>query len=761
MNRGHHGFICSTSNGAVWRSAFKTIVKCTFVLVQVSLDWTDPFSQIRERRAKLSRVLIISEKPTAAKRIAEALSQQESLSEVKKGRVSYYEFKRGKDTLIVAYALGHLYDLRQIEKGWTYPRLETEWVPKYEVVKKATATKPIIRLIKKLAKDADEFVVATDYDIEGSLIGYLTVKYACGADPANAKRMIFSSLTTKDLENAYENMSLTLEFPIIEAGQVRHEVDWLYGINLTRALTLAIKSTAGWFKIVSTGRVQGPALAFVAKREQEINLFVPVPFWTIKAIGSHDGIEIELEYSRKRIDTKKEADTIGSELQGKQAHVDSIEKKKSTQKPPVPFNLSGLQAESYRHFGFKPSRTLVLAQKLYLDALISYPRTNSQKIPASVDVKEILHGLSGFKQYGFLAKRVLDDGMLIPVQGKKDDPAHPAIHPTGVKPPRRLTPSEKKVFDLIVRRFITLFGKPSVKESRRADVRCNTHLFHVRGLKVVKQGWMAFYQPYATTNEKEFPPIERGDSIQLTSVHVTGKQTSPVPRYNPSSLLKALERENLGTKATRSRIADSVKSRGYVLNDRFELSTLGYALFETLERYVPEVLSAELTRHLEKQMESIQEGDTDREQVLVDAKRELLRILERFRVMEAAIGTTLVRGLKRYWTEKQEIGPCPTCNVGTLNIISSSKTGKRFLGCSNYKEGKCEQTYSLPQSGKISPLDKMCPHCGYQMIKITSRRRAWETCINWTECPGRRDDLAELEKRRNSYARRKTGGKSK
>jgi DNA topoisomerase-1 len=348
--------------------------------------------------------------------------------------------------------------------------------------------------------------------------------------------------------------------------------------------------------------------------------------------------------------------------------------------------------------------------------------------------------------------------MLTPVQGKKDDPAHPAIHPTGVKPPRRLTPSEKKVFDLIIRRFLALFGEPSVKESRRADVRCNNHLFHVRGLRVLKQGWMEFYQPYATANEKEFPPIEKGDSIQLTSVHVTDKQTSPVPRYNPSSLLKALERENLGTKATRSRIADSIRSRGYVLNDRFELSTLGYALFETLEQYVPEMLSVELTRHLEKQMDGIQDGDTDREQVLVDAKRELLKILERFRAMETAIGNTLVSGLQRYWKEKQEIGSCPTCNVGTLSIISSSKTGKRFLGCSNYKEGRCEQTYPLPQSGEVSPLDKMCPHCGHQMIRITSRRRAWETCINWVECPGRRGDL---EKRRRSYAKRKMGGKSK
>ncbi|MFW9812280.1 MAG: DNA topoisomerase I [Candidatus Thorarchaeota archaeon] len=707
----------------------------------------------------MSRVMIITEKPTAAKRIASALAENHSPQEVKKRGASYFLCTRGSDELLVVYALGHLFELKQKVKGWTYPRLETNWVPRYEVEKKATQVKPIINLIKKLSADVDSFVVATDFDIEGSLIGYLTLKYACEADPNNAHRMIFSSLTDRDVESAYKTMSDSLDFPMIESGQVRHEVDWLFGINLTRALTLAVKDTAGWFKIVSTGRVQGPTLGFVAMREQEINVFVPHPFWVILAKTELEGTEIDLEYSKKRLDVKSESEKVVEDLDGKTAIVDSINSKTTTQQPHPPFNLSSLQAEAYRHFGFKPSRTLAVAQSLYLDAVISYPRTSSEKLPESLNLEEILHGLKGMKNYTQLALQVLQRGNLNPVEGKKADPAHPAIHPTGTKPTKRLTPSEKNLYDLIVRRFLALFGEPAVKEHLRADISCENHLLYLRGLKILKPGWMQFYGPYAKTGEKELPNLSEGDSIVLNHVSSDERYTQPPPRFNPASLLKLLEKENLGTKATRARIVDSVKSRGYTLNDRFELSTLGYALYETLEQYVPEVLSPELTRRLEKEMEEIQQEQSDREDVLRRAKNTLLELLDDFSSQKQEIGNTLVLGLQRYWKSTEELGECPKCGDGTLRIIRSQKTGKRFVGCSNYSEGKCDQTFALPQRGDISPKDEMCPHCGHRMIQVTSGRRKWDTCINWTECPGRKEDLKALDDRRAKQAVKKGDSK--
>jgi DNA topoisomerase-1 len=712
---------------------------------------------MRERRLELSRVLVVSEKPTAAKRIAEALDERESPREVKIGKVSYYECTRGEDTIFVVYALGHLYELRQTEPGWTYPRFETEWVPKYEVDEKAIGTKPIIALIKRLSRQSNRFVVATDYDIEGSLIGYLALKYACEINPVYAQRMIFSTLTKLDLQEAYQNVRPNLDFPMIESGCVRHEVDWLYGINLTRALTLAIKKSAGWFKIVSTGRVQGPTLTLVASRDQEINLFVPTPFWEITTEGSYRNHQLELEYHQRHIDTKAKAYAVAEELQGKIACVDSINNRYITQSAPAPFNLGDLQAEAYRFFGFRPSRTLSIAQKLYLDALISYPRTNSQRLPSNLDVKAILTGLGEITRFGPLVKRLLQQAHLTPTQGEKDDPAHPAIHPTGARPTRELMPSEEKVFHLVVYRFLASFGEAVAKEIVRADIMCGEHLFYLRGLRILKSGWMDFYGPFAAVRETLLPVLSKGDEIQLTLVKVDEKFTSPPSRFNPASLLRLLEKENLGTKATRSDIIDSLNSRGYTLGERYELSALGSAVYESLQRYVPSILSADFTRELEGKMDGIQQGTGRREDVLSEAKAELLRLLETVRFQEDTIGQALVRGLQRYWREEQEVGPCPKCIDGTLIIVRSPKTGKRFIGCSNYRKGSCDLAFPLPQKGRIVPLDSVCPHCGYRMIKMLSGRRTWETCINWTSCPGRQNDLKALAERKATREKIKSG----
>jgi DNA topoisomerase-1 len=490
----------------------------------------------------------------------------------------------------------------------------------------------------------------------------------------------------------------------------------------------------------------------VAEREQEINLFVPYPFWVILAKTVHDGVEIELEYSKKRVEKKNDAEEIVRALEGKTAHVDSIISRITSQQPHPPFNLSTLQSEAYRHFGFKPSRTLTIAQSLYLDAVISYPRTSSEKLPKTLDLKEILDGLGKMKNYASMVKQVVRAGNLTPVQGKKSDPAHPAIHPTGSKPTKRLTPSEKKLYDLIVKRFLALFGEPAVKEHLRADIKHESHVLYSRGLRILKPGWMEFYGPYAKTNERELPGISEGTPLLLSPVSDEQRYTQPPARFNPASLLKLLERENLGTKATRARIVDSIKSRGYTLNDRFELSTLGYALYETLERYIPDILSPELTRFLEKEMDDIRQENKNRENVLSRAKVELLILLENFKSQEEDIGNDLVTGLQRYWKSKEELGECPKCGEGTLRVIRSAKTRKRFVGCSNYSEGKCDQTFPLPQKGDLFPLDKKCPHCGYQMFQVTSGRRKWETCINWTDCPGRQDELKALEEKRTKRA---------
>ncbi|MFO7837273.1 MAG: DNA topoisomerase I [Candidatus Thorarchaeota archaeon] len=697
----------------------------------------------------LNTTIIIAEKPQAARRISQALATEGELGEIKKGWPSYFEFEQGGRRIRVVYALGHLYELKQAEKGWTYPRLETEWVPRYEVEKKDKRSKPLIELIQEAAIDADKFLIATDLDIEGSLIGYHVLKYACEGDPQKTQRMRFSTLTEKELRNAYENPSRDLDFSMIDAGIARHEIDWLYGINLTRALTLAIKEVAGWFKIVSTGRVQGPTLSFAADRDRKVNLFVPEPFWVILPRGKFNGEEFDLEYSEEQIGREDLVNKIQDDLMGGEGTVEEFKQRTFERKPPVPFNLSGLQSESYRHFGFKPSRTLAIAQGLYLRALVSYPRTSSQKIPESIDVKEILEDLKEQKKYDLLAQEILKSKNLKPREGKKKDPAHPAIHPTGKRPEKALSTSEVKIYDLIIRRFFSLFGKSAVRESVRADIHCNKHVLYARGLRTLDAGWMAYYGEYASQDEKTIPDFEAGSTVDIISVDVDERYTSPPARYNPSSMVKKLEKVGLGTKATRASIVDSLKSRGYTIGDRFELSKLGYAIYETLNEHVPEILSVEMTRELEDKMNAIQEGRTKLDEVLEETKNTLSKLLKAFKEREQDIGAELVRGLKRHWKRKRELGPCPNCDDGTLVIVRSRKSGKRFVGCSNYRKTGCDQTFPLPQKGEITPLDEVCPHCGHTMIRVHSGRHPWKTCVNWADCPGRQEDLKDLKDRKS------------
>ena len=333
--------------------------------------------------------LCISEKPTAAKRIASALDEsgkpKKAVNPRSFAKVPVWECKRKRDTIYVIPALGHLYStVEDSAGGWHYPAFSYKWVPSYIASIKNT-TKPFVLAFKKYAKEVEEVVVATDYDLEGEVIGASIAIYACEKPLTDVKRMKFSTLTKKEINSSFDNLNPTVDINLAHAGFTRHEIDWLYGINLTRALTLAIKHSTGRYKLILTGRVQGPTLRFVADRERDIQSFVPIPRWVIDAKIVLFGEEIALEYQKKFIPTLNEAEKIVTDTTDKEGIVKDINKREFTQKPPIPFNLGALQSEAYRYFGYSPSRTLRSAERLYLDALISYPRTSSQQFsPALV-----------------------------------------------------------------------------------------------------------------------------------------------------------------------------------------------------------------------------------------------------------------------------------------------------------------------------------------------------------------------------------------
>ena len=675
--------------------------------------------------------LIISEKPKASERIANALADG-TVEKKKSGKAIWFEIEINGEKHLVVPAVGHLFTLKQKNnEKWTYPIFETKWVPSFEASKSSSFSKPYFKNFEKLSKIADNFIIATDYDSEGSVIGYNILRFICKSE--NAKRMKFSTLTSSELEESYKNIS-ELDFPQINAGIVRHKLDWLYGINTSRALTLSIKNYKNYFKVLSTGRVQGPALKIIAKKEDEIRKFIPQTYWEIEAeLKTKNGEKILAQHENGKIWDKDTALKI-QENCGKEAKVKNITKKEFKQNPPFPFDLTTLQTEAYSSFGFSPTQTLSLAQSLYESGLISYPRTSSQKLPEKIGYKNIIKKLSNQREYKNLAEKLLKM-KLKPNEGKKDDPAHPSIFPTGEKP-KELTAQEKKLYDLIVKRFFAVFGKPAIREVVDVIFDINNENFLSKGKRTVEKNWIEFYEKYVKYEEQILPQLKIGDILDVIKIKMPEKETQPPKRYNEASLVRKLEKMNLGTKATRASIIKTLFDRGYIKDKKISITELGLAVIKTLEKYCPEILSEELTRKFEDEMKEVEEGKIEKEIVIEDAKKTLKKILEKFKENEAKIGKELYEAVVETRNNSYIVGKCPECGRN-LRIIKSRKTGKRFIGCEGYSDG-CRVSFPLPQYGKIE-LAGECKECGMPKIKLIRKgKRPWVFCIN-PDCPSKKD----------------------
>jgi len=679
--------------------------------------------------------LIITEKPDAASRIASALDAEGKAKKIVEKGVPYYMAKRSGDIVVVP-ALGHLYTIASKKRGKrSYPVFDFHWVPRYLAERGATRIRTWLKVISNLAESAAKFIDACDYDIEGSIIGYSILKYACGNKESLAQRMKYSTLTKEELEKSYTKPLARLDFALIEAGLTRHEVDWLYGINLSRALTTAAKNCSGKYVTLSTGRVQGPTLMLLETRERRIKCFVPTPYWSIKAKVKIGGAVFEAEYKKKIIQIKAEAEAIINSCKGEDGETEKIEMKEFQQTPPLPFNLGSLQSEAYRLFRYTPMRTSRIAQRLYLDALISYPRTSSQKLPPIIEYEAILKKLGRTHEYAKLTAELLAKPALKPTEGKKKDPAHPAIYPTGNMPDRILNSAERNIWDLVVRRFMAVFGELAILQRAKVTISINENRFQLHGRQTLKEGWLRFYKPYVKSEDAILPPMKEGKKVGVKRVVLEDKFTKPPSRYNPSSLLRRMEKEELGTKATRAAIIQKLHSRRYIREESIVVTELGFEVVDVLKKYCPTVVSIELTRKLEERMNEIQQGKETRENVLKDTVEILKPVTEKLIEKEHIIGASLSQALQKAKLEERVVGACPICKNGKLVLLRSRKTGKRFIGCTNYFEGTCKTSFPIPQKGLVKPLGNVCKNCGWHTVWIWIKgKRSWNLCFN-PKCP--------------------------
>jgi DNA topoisomerase I len=667
--------------------------------------------------------LIITEKPSQAKKVAEALADTKP-DQYKVKKVSYYKLTHKKKEIVVACAVGHLFTVAEKDKkGWVYPTFNIEWKATHEVGRGSDYTKEYLTTIKKLAKDADEFTIACDYDVEGEVIGERILKFLTKAK--NGSRMKFSTTTKEDLVKAYENKSPSLDQGLAEAGITRHELDFLHGINLSRALTLSIKAAANRFKIMSTGRVQGPALKVLYEKEMEIGRFKSKKYWELYL---HAEEEITAIHKEDKFWKKEEADKIKKKCKDKEATVQEIKHTKTTIKPPVPFDLTTLQTEAYHTLGIKPKRTLEIAQELYTNSYISYPRTSSQKLPPSIGYKKILNQLAA--EYSHECAYIIKKTPLKPTEGKKTDAAHPAIYPTGVLP-KKIEGQVASLYELIVRRFFATFGKPAIKESANIKINLNDEIFITKGSRTLERGWQELYGRFYKTKDEEIPKIDKGDKLKVEKVEQLEKETQPPKRYSEASIVRELEKRNLGTKATRANIIENLYDRRYITGQSIEVTGLGKITTETLQKYAAEILDEKLTRDFEEQMEQIQSHKKKPKEVIKENEKVLEKILTDFKKHEEKIGKILAEA--NYETEQKEnkVGTCHVCKKGTLRL-RRGRFGP-FIACDRYEEG-CKTTLSVPRNALVKTTDKLCKECGFPVLMVIKKgKRPQDLCIN-TEC---------------------------
>ena len=655
--------------------------------------------------------VIICEKPSSAEKIAKALSPS-AKKKVYNKKVKYWELKRDSKDITVVSGVGHLYSLVPDKKRYNIS-FNLHWAPSHEVSKSSAFTKNYLNAIKKFGKNADSYVHACDYDVEGTLIGYNALKYACGEDSIKkASRMKFSTLTKKDIIDAYENR-IDIDMHQVDNGIARHVLDYYFGMNISIALSDSVRKTKHRFLKLSVGRVQTPTLSILVNREKEIREFVPEPYWVIRAILDFE--DIEIKHVDGNIFDRERAEEIFNKCSGKDATVDKIEFSNSKTKPPVPFNLSGLQAEAYNVFGFSPKRTQIAAQNLYSAGYTSYPRTSSQKLPESLGFASIFKQLSANSEF----KKHIDKlpAKLKPNNGRKEDAAHPPIHPTGILPTSKLSSDEQKIYDLIVYRFIAVFFDAAKFETMKTTLDIEGEKFKFSRRRVTYKGWMEHY-PFRKIDDDLFPDVKEGDVMSVKELISDEKETKPPARYNQASLIKELEKRNLGTKATRADIIDKLYDRKYIEGNKIEVNKLGENLIDTLNSYCNDLTSEELTRDFENKLESINNDEITKEQIIDEGEKDVKDILKDIDENLKSIGSKL-------YESYQESNIVGECSCGGRLVKRKGRYGS-FVGCTNYPD--CNVTYSLPKNSRI--LKTKCNKCGLPLISTGKGKNLQRMCLD-------------------------------
>ena len=662
------------------------------------------------------RKLIITEKANAARRISTILSNGKSTSR-SSGGVTVISFTHEDDDYDVVSLRGHIIEL-------DYPSEYNDWSASspvdliYAPQVKTVRVKSILTAIKQLMATADEIIIATDFDREGELIGMETVKYA-EADMSKVKRARFSALTKGEVEAAFDDLTLPDE-RLAAAAEARQIIDLSWGAVLTRLISLSSGQVGKSF--MSVGRVQSPTLKLLVDRNEEIEKFVPVPYW--KIVGKFGMLAFEGSHASNPFWKKEEADAVFGKCNGvKTGKVVKSEVTRKEEFRPAPFDTTQMQVEANK-IGIPPATAMKLAEDLYTAGYISYPRTENTEYPRSLSLKAVLDKLrdSDFKQE---AEEILAQPSIVPSRGKRRTTDHPPIYPTAGVKSDKLKGDKWKLYELIVRRFLATVGPNAEAEVSDVEIDVAGEIFKASGHKTVKEGWKKYYKKYMSSKDSFLPALEVGKEVDVRSMSIVDEETKPPYRYNQGSLIQEMDRLNLGTKSTRHDIISKLFSRNYVQGNHMIPTASGIALTKSLEKHGGNITEPEMTAKLEADMLKISSGESTLDGVVKESQTMLYDAATKISENSEVIGEEIKSALK----SQQFIGTCPKC--GNPMVIKRSKNGN-FIGCNGYPECSC--AYPIPKGALIQTTDTNCEVCGLPCLKIIRKGSPPQVCCIDPKC---------------------------
>lgn len=617
-------------------------------------------------------------------------------------------------------------------KGWKVPSLPyLVWAP----IEKLPAEKEIIRALKNLAKKADSVVIGTDFDREGELIGSDALAMVRDVAPdVPVSRARYSAFTKAEIDHAFANL-VELDQNLADAGESRQYIDLIWGAALTRYLTMA--KFGGFGNVRSAGRVQTPTLALVVERERERLAFKPEDFWVIggeaRPAGAGDDEAFKISHANGRFTDREAAETAFSHVEGATTGtVTEVVKKSRTQRPPAPFNTTSLQAAAAAE-GISPARTMRIAESLYMDGLISYPRVDNTVYPRSLDLRATVKAIAEVPQYAPACRELLAREKLTATRGKTETTDHPPIYPTAPADPAKLEPAQWKLYNLIARRFLATLSDAAVIEGTKISIDVAGEPFQASGDVLKVPGFRAVY-PFGLKRDEQLPALEQGDAVDVREMQLEAKQTEPPARYSQGRLVQEMEKRSLGTKSTRASIIERLYQVKYFKGQPsgpIEPSQLGMAIIDALHTYAPRITTPDMTSELEEDMTHVAEGRDTQEQVVQHSRALLAGMLDALIEHKDDLGEAISDAV----TADARVGACPKCGKD-LVMKTSAKTRGSFIGCMGWPD--CDVTYPVPSGVRVSPLEgeaAVCPECGAPRIKCQPfRQKAYEVCVN-PKCP--------------------------